>query len=75
MGYTSGIDNANTKELKMATIKRIAALLGCNTATAKKIEKTMHSWIAPDWSASSNEDLRIDLLVAAECEGIEIVSA
>lgn len=59
----------------MATVNKIVELLKCTKETAEQIMNSMYNWISPDWSASSNEDLRIDLLVAAECEGIEIVSA
>lgn len=59
----------------MATVQKIASILGCSNETAERIDQTMYNWVSPDWSESSEEDLRIDLMVAAECEGIEIVSA
>ena len=56
----------------MATVNKIIELLNCTAETAERILETMYQWVSPDWSESSNEDLRIDLLVAAECEGIPI---
>lgn len=57
----------------MATVQVIAEILDCTNDTAQKIHDTMYQWVSPDWSASSKEDLRIDLMVAAECEGIKVV--
>jgi len=51
----------------------IAKILKCNTETAEKIAETMYQWISPDWSEQSTRSLRMDLKIAAELEGIEIV--
>ncbi len=59
----------------MANIAKIMELLNCTKECAEQIENTMHQWITPDWSESSKEQLRIDLKVAAECEGIRIIPA
>lgn len=59
----------------MSTVAQIAEILKCTKETAAKIEQTMYQWVCPDWSESSEEDLRIDLIVAAECEGIRIIPA
>lgn len=59
----------------MSTVAQIAEILKCTKETAEQIMETMYQWVVPDWSESSTEELRIDLMVAAECEGIQIITA
>ena len=56
----------------MATVARIIEILNCTKETAEQIMETMSQWVVLDWSESSTEELRMDLLVAAMCEGIAV---
>ena len=59
----------------MSSPATIAKILKCNMETAEQIADTMYQWISPDWSEQSTASLRMDLKIAAELEGINIVKA
>ena len=59
----------------MSNPATIVKLLKCDEATAEKIYNTMYKYIQPHWGNDTAASLRMDLRVAAELEGIEIVKA
>lgn len=59
----------------MATASKVKQLLNCSQPVAEQLIANLYQWVTPDWSESSDEELRMDLLVAAECEGISLEAA
>lgn len=59
----------------MSNPATIAKILKCDEDTAEKIFATMYNWIQPHWGNDTEQSLRMDLKIAAQLEGIQIVKA